>query len=147
MRRTLFLLMVIALGALVACQVQFEDVSKDPKFKHVVGSRYEVVGAVHGYGIRQHSKAEVEYITLIPPPGIEGSEVGFRVPINPGSKITVLKVLRSNRWPDPNLTLVIQLEGTQMPIGTTIRIDLFRGNEGQGLLQLNPGIYRKIYPE
>lgn len=144
MRIKLLLLIVIALGALVACQQKFVDVSKDPKFRQVVGSRYTVVGSVEAYGIRQHSKAEVEYITLIPPPGIEGSEVGFRVPITFGSRITVLKVLRSNRWPDPNLTLVIRLEGMQMPIETTIIIDLFRGNEGKGLAQLNPSIYRNI---
>jgi len=144
MRIKLLLLIVIALGALVACQETFVDVSKDPKFRQVVGSQYTVVGRVDGYGIRQHSKAEVEYITLIPPPGIEGSEVGFRVPITLGSRITVLKVLRSNRWPDPNLTLVIRLEGMQMPVETTIIIDLFRGNEGKGLAQLNPSIYRNI---
>ena len=141
------LLLFITLGALVACQVRFEDVSKYPEFRHVIGSRYEVVGAVNAYGIRPHSKAEVEYITLIPPPGFDGSEIGFRVPINYGSKITVLKVLKSNRWPDPNITFVVKIEGTEMPIDSTIRIDLFRGNEGKGSLQLNPEVYQNIYSE
>lgn len=147
MRRTLLLLMVIAVGALVGCDVQFTDVSKKPKFRQLVGARYEVVGALDAYGIRQHSKAEVEYTTLIPPPGIAGSEVGFRITIEPGSTITVLKVLKTNRWPDPDLTLEIQLTGTRMPVETVIRIDLFRGNEGQGIAQLNPRIYRRIAPQ
>ncbi|MFZ4878844.1 hypothetical protein ACL9RI_27485 [Janthinobacterium sp. Mn2066] len=147
MKKSFMLLMCTMLGALVACQVRFEDVSKDPEFRHVIGSRYEVVGVVDAYGIRTHSNAEVEYITFIPPPGFDGSEIGFRVPINYGSKITVLKVLKSNRWPDPNLTFVIQIEGMKMPIDKEIRIDLFRGNEGKGRLQLNPKIYRNIYSE
>lgn len=144
MRKISLLLMVILVGALVGCDEQFTDVSKDAKFRQLVGARYEVVGALDAYGIRQHSKAKVEYTTLIPPPGIAGSEVGFRITIEPGSTITVLKVLKTNRWPDPDLTLEIQLTGTRMPVETIIKIDLFRGNEGQGIAQLNPRIYRRI---
>ena len=147
MRRTLLLLMVIAVGALVGCDVQFTDVSKDPEFRQLVGARYEVIGALDAYGIRQHAKAPVEYITLIPPPGIAGSEVGFSIAIEPGSTITVLKVLKTNRWPDPDLTLEVRLTGTRMPVETEIRIDLFRGNEAKDNTGLNPRIYRPIAPE
>lgn len=144
MRKFLILPMFIALVALLACQVQFEDVSNDPEFKHLIGSRYEVISAVDAYGIRSHSKAEVGYITLIPSPGFDGSEVGFRLPVNPGSIITVLKILKSNRWPDPNMTFIVKIEGTQIPVVKEVRIDLFRGNEGTGRLQLNSSIYRNI---
>lgn len=146
MPKILLLLVVIAIGALAGCEERFADVSHDPRFRQLVGTRYQVVDAVDAYGIRHHSKAPVEYITLIPPPGIAGSEVGFRVRIEPRSTITVLEVLKSNRWPDPDLTLEIQLTGTAMPVETVIMIDLFRGNEGDGVAQLNPRIYRKIAP-
>ena len=136
--------MVVALGLVAACDERFEDVSKDPKFKNIVGTRYEIIGSVDAYGIRAHPKAPVEYITFIPPPGIEGYEVDFRLPITPGSIITVVQVLDSNRWPDPSLTFAIELQGTKMPVEVPIRIDLFRGNEGQGRAQLNPDIYRQI---
>jgi hypothetical protein len=35
---------------------------------------------------------------------------------------------------------------TRMPVETEIKIDLFRGNEGQGNTGLNPRIYRPIAP-
>lgn len=146
MRRILQLLMLIAVGALAGCDERFADVSNDPRFRPSVGARYEVVGAVDAYGIRHHSKAPVDYVTLIPPPGIAGSEVGFRIRIEPGSTITVLKVLKSNRWPDPDMTLEVQLTGMRMPVETVVTIDLFRGNEGDGVVQLNPRIYRRIAP-
>ena len=133
------------LGTLLACTEEtFKDVSDAPEFKIAVGATYEVVGAVDAYGIRRHSGAAVEYITLIPPPGIEGSEVGFRVSVNSGSRIIVLKVLKTNRWIDRDLSFVVKLEGTNMKSDVVTRIDLFRGNEGQGFLQLNPRIYRKM---
>jgi hypothetical protein len=144
--RRILLLMMIALDALAGCDQRFADVSNDPRFRQSVGARYTVVGAVDAYGIRRHSKAPVDYVTLIPPPGIAGSEVGFRIRIEPGSTITVRKVLKSNRWPDPDMTLQVKLAGTRMPVETVITIDLFRGNEGPGIVQLNPRIYRRIAP-
>ena len=59
--------------------------------------RYVVVGQVDAYGVRRNSKAPVEYITLIPPPGVQGSEVGFQVPVRLRSTLTVRKVIRTNR--------------------------------------------------
>ena len=146
MRKTLLLLMMIVVGAVLGCDERSIDVSKDIRFTQLVGARYEVIGVLNAYGLRQHSKAPVEYITLIPPPGIGGRQIGFSVAIEPGSTITVLKVLKTNRWPDPDLTLEVQLTGTRMPVETTIRIDLFRGNEGQGNMLLNPRIYRRVAP-
>lgn len=146
MKTFLKLFVAMAVGALAGCDERFAEVSSDPQYRQMVGTRYEVVGALVAYGIREHSKAAVRYITLIPPPGIAGSEVGFNLPIKPGSRVTVLKVLKSNRWPDPDLTLEIQLTGTQMPVDAVVRIDLFRGNEGKDGAQLNPLIYHRIAP-
>lgn len=134
-----------ALGALSACsEERLTDVSQQPEFKRAVGATYEVVGTVHAYGIRRHSAAEVEYITLIPPPGVDGPEVGFRVLVEAGSRLTVRKVLKTNRLFDPNISLEVRLEGTKMPTDVTTRVDLFRGNEGKESLELNPTLYRKI---
>jgi len=137
--------MVAALGALPGCSEQkLKDVSNDPKVKPFIGSQYEIVGLVYAYGMREHSKAPVDLITLIPPPGIEGSQVGFRTPVRVGSTITVLKVLRTNRLFDPEMDFVVSLEGTELPAEAITRVELFRGNEGTGFLQLNPAIYRKL---
>lgn len=66
------------------------------------------------------------------------------MPVQIGSTITVLKVYRTNRWPDPDMTLGVRVEGTRMPVDAPIRMDLYRGNEGDGEVGLNPDIYRKL---
>lgn len=144
--KTLILLMISVFGSLLACssELHLDDVSGDPKFRPIIGTQYEVVGAIYGYGIRKHSKATVDYITLIPPPGIAGSEVGFRVLVTPGTKITVVKIFKTNLWIDSNILLIVRLEGMQMPSNVVTRIELFRGNEGEGFLQLNPKLYRRL---
>jgi hypothetical protein len=146
-RRILQRLVLISIAALAGCDVRFVDVSNDPAFRSAVGVRSEVVGALHAYGIREHSMEGVKYITLIPPPGIAGSEVVFTITVQPGSQITVLKILKSNRWPDPELTLEIKLTSTRMALEAVTRIDLLRGYEGETQVQLNPRVYRRIVPD
>lgn len=146
MRGTFIVVTCIVMCFLGACsEEKLTDVSSDPTYKNVIGAEYEVVGPLLAYGIRDHSRAPVELVTLIPPPGIEGSEVGFRVPVAIGSKVTIRRVFKTNRVFDPPMTLVVQLEGTQLPVDTMIRIDLFRGNEGKGNVDLNASIYRPVY--
>lgn len=144
--KTLILVIISALGSLLACssEMLLDDVSEDSRFRPIIGTQYEVVSAIQGYGIRKHSKARVDYITLIPPPGIAGSEVGFRLLVTPGTKITVIKVFKTNRWIDPDILLIVRLDGIQMPSNVDTRIELFRGNEGRGFLQLNPNFYRRL---
>jgi hypothetical protein len=146
MRQFFICMLALAGAVLVGCmQERLDDVSNEPEYKEVLGARYEVISSVDAFGIRDTSVSEVEYVTLIPPPGIEGYEVAFRLPIKVGSKVTVLSVMKSNRWPDPNMTLIVQVDGTIMPTKKEIRIDLFRGNEGEGKgVLLNPKIYRKL---
>lgn len=121
-----------------------EDVSSQPMYYQHVGDRYEILKPLHAYGIRRHSGAPVGYILLTPPPGIQGSEIGFDVPVTPGSTIEILKVIKTNRWPDPDITLMVRLKGALLPVDRPIHVDLFRGNEGKGGVPLNPAIYRKL---
>lgn len=138
------ILMLSAALALPACSLdeRGNDVSDQAEFQGMIGSQYVIIGAVSAYGIRKWSGAPIDYITLIPPPGIAGSEVGFTIPLVEGSKITVLKVIKTNRWPDPDMNLIVRVEGTPLPAEVPVRIALFRGNEGKRPMQLNPSIYR-----
>ena len=106
----LLLTLLVALWMLLGCSDEKpKDISDESKIKRLVGGRYEVVGLVYAYGIRKHSKAPIERITLIPPPGIERSEIGFKIPVNPGSTITILKVLKTNRVLDPDISKCISV--------------------------------------
>jgi hypothetical protein len=132
-------------GVLAACsEVTLTDVSDKAKYKDLVGERYEVVGVVDAYGIRKHSKAEVEYITIVPRPGFKGPEVGFRTRVEPGSTITILKVVKTNRILDCGMAFIVTLQGTSLPEDRTTRIETNRGNEGDSCIELNPSIYRKL---
>lgn len=137
--------LLLSLLGLFGCSDESRvDVSQQTEFRRIVGMKYEVIGSVDAYGIRPHSQAAVEYVTLIPPPGIEGLEVGFRIPLQAGSKLIVQKVIKTNRVFDPNMSYEVQLEGTQLPTGALVRLDLFRGNEGERPMELNAKLYRSL---
>lgn len=145
MKAVLACLVALLLGMISACsEVGLVDVSLDPDHMQLIGEQYEIVGAVDAYGIRPHSKAEVEYITLIPPPGIGGNEVGFKIRLRSGSRITIVKVMETNRWLDCGVAFIVTVEGTSMPIAAMTRIEMNRGNESDGCLDLNPEIYRNV---
>lgn len=135
----------VSLLSLFGCSDETRiNVSEQEEFRRFVGIQFEVIGPVDAYGIRPHSKAEVQYVTLIPLPGIDGPEVGFRTRLPVGSKVTVQRVIKTNRMFDPSMSYEVLLEGTQLPKAIPIRLDLFRGNEGAGAMQLNPKLYRSL---
>lgn len=141
-------LRIVWVGALfallTACDdTKFVDVSNQQKYSGLVGAKYIIIDPVDVYGIRKHSKAPVDYLTLIPPPGIEGSEVGFRVPIPIGSTLTVLRIYETNRVFDGSITFEVTLAGVEVPPNLPIRVDLMRGNQGGANLSLNPKIFRR----
>lgn len=141
------MLLLLTMLALAGCDgdARHDDVSAESRSREAIGARYEVVGALDAYGIRRNSAAPVDYVTLIPRPGIAGSEVGFEVPVRPGSTVTVRKVHRTTRLFD-RMTYIVELEGTSLPAAVPVRIDISRGNEGDKYLELNPKIYRKLPP-
>ena len=144
--------LLILLALLAGCDTRetYEDVSAEARSRDVIGTRYEVVGPVEAYGYRLHSQAPVEEVILIPPPGISGPEIGFQIPVRRGATVTVRKVVRTNRVFDNEMNLEVELQGTPMPfsvpVTAPVTIELFRGNEGDGYLQLNPKFYRRLPP-
>ena len=140
------MMVLSALSPIAACglRITYEDVSSKPQYKAIVGNTYKVVGMVEAYGIREHSKAAVDYVVFQPPPGFKGSEVGFRITIKEGSVFKVRKVLLTNRVFDPPLTLDVEYLGDDLPPDLPVLIDLMLGNEGEAELSLNPKIYQKV---
>lgn len=129
---------------LSACtDVKYTDVSTQHGYEVLVGTTYNVVSPITAYGIRKHSKAPVESVSLIPPPGITGSEVGFRVPIPIGTRLTVINVYETNVLLDPSASLGVRLHEVSLPADVPIRVHLMRGNQGDERLSLNPKIFRK----
>ena len=137
------LLVAIAVTLLACSETTFNDVSSKSGYRELVGTSYTVIGSLDAYGIRKHSQAAAEYATLIPTPGIAGSEVGFRIPIAVGTKMTVTRVYETNRFFDSSISLEVKIFGGSVPENLPIRVDLMRGNQGSNKLSLNPEIFRK----
>jgi hypothetical protein len=128
---------------LLACgETTMYDVSNKPDYREMVGTTYTVIGSLAAYGIRKHSRADVEYVTLIPEPGIAGSEVGFRTPIAIGTTVTVIRVYKTNRLIDSSISLEVRLSGDSINGSLPVRVDLMRGNQGVSNLSLNPTVFR-----
>lgn len=146
MKSILLAIAIAASSLLSACtdgQV-LEDVSGRPEYKQIVGSRYEVVGKLEAYGVGENPYKRIEYVLLMPVYGYTGSEIGFDVPVQPGSKVTVTHVYRSIMPFSRSLTLGVQLQGTDLPVEAPVRIILRDGNEGKSPVSLNPDFYKKI---
>ena len=140
----IFAVAAVSLGLLAGCSdIVLTDVSNDPDYRELVGEGFEIVGAVDLYGIRQHSKAPVEYRTLIPPPGIGGYEVAYRRPLERGARITVTKVMRTNRWFDCGIAFIVSIDKEPADPGVDTTLELNRGNKGGSCRELNPKIYRR----
>jgi hypothetical protein len=144
MARRFILFLTLVCCSLLGCEERLSaDLSNEPEYKSFIGSRYEVTADLVAYAIKRTLNRKAEYMTLIPPPGIAGPEVEFTIPVNRGSEVTILRVVKTNRWPDPDLTLIVRLADTRIPPQLPVRIDLFGGNERAGGVLMNPAIYRK----
>jgi len=132
------------LAAGCGMQTTYEDVSAKEQYKGMVGTQYRVVATLYAYGIRKHSKADVEYVVLQPPPGFTGPEVGFKHPIPQGTILKIKRVLMTNRWFDPPLSLEVVLMNHDLASNVRVIIDLMHGNELAKTDNLNPDVYQKI---
>jgi hypothetical protein len=123
-------------------KVEYRDVSE--RHPEILKRRYEVSGVLLAYGIRKHSQAPIDYITLMPPPGIEGKQIVDLGRLPMGTAFKVKNVLLSNRFPDSNESIIIEFDSYNFNVTVPIRIELFRGNEGRGTFELNAKIYKRL---
>jgi len=144
MKRPLLVTVLAASSFLSACTGGLEDVSARREYKRIVGSRYEVIGKIEAYGVGENPYKRIEYVLLMPVRGYTGSEIGFDIDVQPGSRITVTHVYRSTMLFSRRITLGVQLEGTSLPVEAPVRIILTDNNEGAERVSLNPAIYKKI---
>jgi hypothetical protein len=137
-------LALVPILLMVGCdaKVEYRDVSE--RHPEILKRRYEVSGVLLAYGIRKHSEAPIDYITLMPPPGIEGKQIVDlgRLPL--GTIFKVKNILLSNRFPDSNESFIIEFETYKFNATVPVRIELFRGNEGRGTFELNAKIYKRL---
>ena len=139
------IIIFLFIAGLMGCYSEkFVDISNEEGYSKLIGKTYEITGPVIGHGIRKHSNASVDYVTLMPPPGIGGHQIAFANLVPVGSKIKIVKVLKSNRLIDSDITLMIEIYEGDFTSDVPVRIDLTRGNEGSKSTLLNEKFYKKI---
>jgi hypothetical protein len=122
-----------------------ENITSMRPYADVVGVEYEViVDDLYGYGIyaSRDTKA-IGWITLIPGVGIGGSEVAFRRHVPKGQVIRILSAWRQPLLFDNDVYYRVAIESPDFPSDVPIKLELFRGNEGEGA-ELNPRVYRRL---
>ena len=148
MNRPVATFLILAAIVPAGCsEVVLTDRSADPRYAPLIGTRYEIVGNLAAYGIRDHSNAPVEYVTLVTAPGFAGPEVAFHRWIRPGSRFEILQVLETNVVFDCDIVFAVRLEDAPVPLppGIPVHLDVNRGNEAGGCEpRLNPAVYRSL---
>ena len=137
---------VVTWIVLTGCgQQSYTDVSNDPNYEGMVGQRFSVAGPLLAYGIKDHSAAPIEYITLMPPPGIGGRSIVPLGTVKTGAILTVMTVRMTNRLLDDPVNYVVLLDESDFHASVPIHVDRFRGNEGpDGRTSLNPSIFHQL---
>ena len=65
-----FIVVFFVFGLIGCYSEKFIDISNEEGYSKLIGKTYEITGPIIGHGIRKHSNAPVDYVTLMPPPGI-----------------------------------------------------------------------------
>jgi hypothetical protein len=114
-------------------------------YTQFVGTEYRVIADVYAYGIYEDldNRKVISYVTLIPGVGIAGPEVAFKKRIAKGQIISILSAWRKRMLLDSYVYYVVALQDAEIPHDVQVRIDLIRGNEGEGA-ELNPRVYERI---
>ncbi len=127
-------------------KVTYVDVSNEPEYQAMVGKTFKVVGPLLAYGIREHSAAPIEYVTLMPPPGIEGRTIVSLGSVPRDSTISIKAAQRATFIIYDPLRYRVSATIADMPATVPIYVDRFRGNEGSdGKTSLNAQIYLPVH--
>jgi hypothetical protein len=124
-------------------QVEYRNVSED--IPGIIGVRYRVKGQVLVYGVRKHSRSQIDYIQLIPPPGIGGSQIVPLTPIPFGTVFKVVSAWKSNRFTPNTNSVLVEFENYALHEKVPTRIEYFRGNNQYWWgFELNREYYERI---
>jgi hypothetical protein len=124
-------------------KVVYQDISSS--VPEIIGARYRVKGRVLVYGIRKHSKAPIDYIQLMPPPGIGGSQIVPLPEIPIGVIFKIVSAWKSNHIEPNSNSVLVEFENFELPEKVPTRIEYFRGNNQHWWgFALNSEYYERI---
>ncbi|BBJ24122.1 hypothetical protein [Candidatus Nitrotoga sp. AM1P] len=138
------LLALVTMMPIVACADRREEVTHLKPYSEMVGTKYRIAGNVAAYGIyRYPQRDKILYAAIIPEPGIAGPEVAYRVQIPVGAILSIQKAIKSSALLSSTIEYSVAVTSAQISKDVELRLELSRGNEGDGL-SLNPKLYERV---
>lgn len=121
-----------------------KDVTARKPYADVIGAKYIVVADdLYAYGVYESlNHRTLSYIELVPLM-IGGPEFAFSRPIRNGTVITILSAWEESMVFQTRAYYLVRVENSDVDVGTPVRLELSRGNEGIGA-DLNPAVYRRL---
>jgi len=91
-------ILIYALDYFIARPIPNVDVSAAPEYADVIGKRFRTQQdlVAIGYTMDRNYKKQVDYVTLVPPPGFSGPEVVTKERLQQGAVLEVVGVLKAD---------------------------------------------------
>lgn len=125
-----FFVLILAMLLLGCDQMEFDDISHEYNHENILLQNYISHMDLKIYGISSDTKKNIDYFTVVPPPGIGGTEVISEGELKQGSRIKILKIERCNNcFPfGASKRFVIEIISNPLYKGFLVEIDQDRIN-------------------
>ena len=138
----------LAIGFLFAgCQQQFDDISSNENYAHLIDTRYQSLQVLRLQGIRtdRNSRDSVDYYTLTTSPGYDGREVISIRYLSSGIEFTINQILRCNNcfFGAPEF-FHIDILSEDIPTGIPTRLYGLKIEGADGRVELDPNYFRAL---
>jgi hypothetical protein len=121
-----------------------DELTTTKPYADLIGAEYEIATSdVRAYGIYSLDNRTLGWVQLMGGQGASGPEVAFRKNVKRGTTIKILSAWRSYSLTDSDDYYVVAIDGIDLPSNVPVRVELNRGNEGEGV-DLNPNVYSKL---
>lgn len=145
-RKLLILLIGVTTAYTVPVSPAELDITQQSAYSAVADQSVELLLPVDMYGIRSRpDDRAVTYFTLLPAStAIDGPEIGSKERLLPGATLRIAAARKRATMFGSEIYYIVTVERHQIKNKFEIRLELSRGNEGDGWASLNPRIYRHV---
>ena len=119
-------LAVWALDYLIARPIPLVDVSAQPQYSTILGKRFRTQRDLLaiGYTVDRDYKKQIDYVTLVLPPGFSGPEVVARGELPKGSVLEVIGVLKGDTSLMTRISYLVSRVGAAPPMDGRMILDV-----------------------
>ena len=145
-RRYLPLLLALAF-ALFGCQQQFDDISSDKNYTHLINETYQSLQVLRLHGVtqdRNYAKL-IDYYAVTALPGMSGPEIVSVRALDAGSVFEIEQILRCNNCLLTSPVVIsINILSENLPPEVPIKLYRLRVEGADGRVELDPDYFRVL---